>query len=455
LIGFLSTSTVGFSQDVGVNPVGPTLDQRLQAYFTAREEQMGRLADGYGRALETQFERAADAGSLPLAAALKRERENLEALRGVLVLPGSDLVAAAIRPSNLPDLPADAPALLVQLRGTWTTESAKIDGPLADALVVSLQKLETDLTKARDLEGAGKASELRMTIQKERAGAKGSSVTSAAAAAPAPAGTPVETTDRPGEATLGKPFQNSLKMRFIPVVVTGGMTAGKSVLFSVWETRISDYADYAKRNRDLDQTWATMNISGYPQDENHPATSLTWADARGFGEWLTEKERRGGQIGLTDRYRLPSDHEWSCAAGIGDREDPSESPVAKRGRLQELNWWGEGFPPPQGFGNYCGEETTFRTPISGYRDGFPVTAPVGSFPKDLVGGLYDMGGNAAEWCEDLFAPTTMDRRSLRGGSWARSTQDRFMIANRFHDILANDRQPDFGFRVVLELGAGQ
>ncbi len=117
-------------------------------------------------------------------------------------------------------------------------------------------------------------------------------------------------------------------------------------------------------------------------------------------------------------------------------------------------WWGSDWPPPEVFGNFCGEDTTFRVAVPAYRDGFPFTAPVGSFPKDRIGGLFDLAGNAAEWCEDLFDPAVPDKRSLRGGSWSRSTPDRYAICNRYHDQLALDRQPDFGFRCVLELDAG-
>ena len=35
-------------------------------------------------------------------------------------------------------------------------------------------------------------------------------------------------------------------MRFVPVPIIGGPTVGKNLLFSVWETRVQDYAAFAK-----------------------------------------------------------------------------------------------------------------------------------------------------------------------------------------------------------------
>jgi len=50
----------------------------------------------------------------------------------------------------------------------------------------------------------------------------------------------------PKTATKGAHFANSLGMRFVPVEITGGPTNGKRVLFSIWDTRVQDYAEYAK-----------------------------------------------------------------------------------------------------------------------------------------------------------------------------------------------------------------
>ena len=43
-------------------------------------------------------------------------------------------------------------------------------------------------------------------------------------------------------ATKDAPFMNTLGMRFVPVAAT-------KVFFSIWETRVQDYAAYAEVNR--------------------------------------------------------------------------------------------------------------------------------------------------------------------------------------------------------------
>ena len=120
--------------------------------------------------------------------------------------------------------------------------------------------------------------------------------------------------------------------------------------------------------------------------------------------------------------------------------------------------WGNSMPPivdGKPMGNYGGEEMADGNlppeykGISGYRDGFPRTSPVGTFPANAFG-LYDMGGNVGQWCEDMLAAGSTERfsshRVIRGGSWL-STGG---IRSSFRDAFApNVRFSVIGFRVVL------
>src|SRR5207249_1891779 len=69
-------------------------------------------------------------------------------------------------------------------------------------------------------------------------------------------------------------------------------------------------------------------------------------------------------------------------------------------------------------------------------DGYACTSPVGSFrPNEF--GLYDMVGNAYQWCGDYYGPYPQDARDpagpaegnarservMRGGSWSSPPAD--------------------------------
>jgi formylglycine-generating enzyme required for sulfatase activity len=183
---------------------------------------------------------------------------------------------------------------------------------------------------------------------------------------------------------------------------------------------------------------------------------LSWDDAQAFCAWLTKRERELGLIPAELEYRLPTDHEWSCAAGIGEQENADQPPAIKG--KGPWNWypWGESWPPPKGVANYAGEEAAelMRKPaydnlewvITGYRDPFVFTAPVGSFPGN-ADGLHDLSGNLWEWCEDWLDQQNQ-LRVLRGHSFLCNTGAGAKLSAR-GSAPQSARQPIFGVRVVL------
>ena len=247
-------------------------------------------------------------------------------------------------------------------------------------------------------------------------------------------------------ATRDKPFVNSLGMKFVPVAITGGPTDGKRVLFSVWDTRVQDYGLFAK------EKGIAIKKPRFEQGPKNPAVNVSWEDAKAFCVWLTEKDQIAGKIGLDERYRLPSDHEWSCAVGIGDRENANVAPSDNDGKIEDEYPWGKEWPPTNKSGNYRGEEyevTDARVPrIQGVNDGMQYTSPVGSFAPNRYG-LYDMGGNVWQWCEDLY-DSLWPARVARGASWYNYEKNMLLSSFRFNNG-PGDRAPNFGFRCVLTL----
>jgi len=224
------------------------------------------------------------------------------------------------------------------------------------------------------------------------------------------------------EASGAKPVVNSLGMKLVPVT-------GAKVLFSIWETRVRDYQVFAEETH---RAWTRPDFAQTP---DHPAVNVSWEDADAFCRWLTARERKAGQVTEKQRYRLPTDSEWSVAVGLSPEQ--GRTPEA---RLQaSVVWpWGSTWPPRDGYGNYAPELETDR---------FTNTAPVGSFKCNSLG-LYDLGGNVWEWCDDWYNEARVTK-ALRGGSFHDSQPKDLLAAYRFSATvhLNND---DIGFRIVRE-----
>jgi serine/threonine protein kinase len=420
-------------------PSLPEFTTRHDNYQKALAAELATLTKSYTAAVARALDAAIRDGDLDSSAALRSESRRLEKSEP---LPKSG--------------PPALPGSLASLRDTYRTERVRIENSLARDLDKSLRALEVTLTRQKRIDDALAVKTWRKSLPPPAP--EPAPLISAATSPPsvpvaAPSKGDVVTAMGPAKATRDKPFENSLGMRFVVVPITGGPSDGKRVLFSVWETRVSDYEAFIRKDRK--GAWPEP---GFKQDGDHPAVMVSWDDAMAFCEWLTEDERKKGLIGKEERYRLPTDHEWSCGVGIGVEEDAGAAPVAKSGKLGGVYPWGGKWPPPKGAGNYYGEETKrnpvdeTKEPIEGYDDGYDRTAPVGSFEANAFG-LYDLGGNVWEWCEDWFGPAKQDRHVLRGAAWSFREELGLRSSSRL-DRTHTFRYGNFGFRCVLAAGSG-
>ena len=186
----------------------------------------------------------------------------------------------------------------------------------------------------------------------------------------------------------------------------------------VTEVTLAQYAEYRawskeKKNKTLEQP---LNASS---PETHPVMGLRWSDARQYGIWSGKK--------------LPTEAEWEKAA---------------RGPEGLLHPWGNGRPAwyPQRTPTQIDPVKSFRTDISPY-------------------GVFDLAGNAREWCTDPYSAVAYQEASKDGATFVRNWTGpkRAVVAN--HRVVKGNgpnwmswfrrsghmRNPgsDVGFRCVL------
>lgn len=242
--------------------------------------------------------------------------------------------------------------------------------------------------------------------------------------------------------TFGREWKaNSLGIRFVPLT--------EGIMITAQEIRRRDYLEYTKAtgarrpgNPDSEGRGATLPVVGIDRNE-----------ARAFCKWLTEHERNSGLIADGDTYRLPTDAEWSRAAGLP--LERGETPAERNGRIRGIYPWGFDWPPPNHSENLCDSAAARRANLPGFIEGFQdrhvAIAPVNATgPNER--GIQGLGGNVSEWVDtdyDAASPKKAALACARGGHWRSSDPDTLLASAR-QALPPETRQPTLGFRMVLE-----
>ena len=232
------------------------------------------------------------------------------------------------------------------------------------------------------------------------------------------------------------------------------VTIASPFLISVKEVTNKEYAGFRKNH----DSGADVHVS--LAADNNPVANVTWADAVQYCNWLSKKEGRtpvykqefGRWIAVypfTDGYRLPTEAEWTWAIRYSERPAPRKFP------------WGKTWPPPKDGGNFADLTARELVPsiIPKFNDGYASTAPAGTFKPNVIG-IYDGGGNVAEWVNDFYTvptpgitepvvdPTGPGRGTshvIRGSSWRHAGFTEMRLSYRDY---GTDARADVGFRIA-------
>ena len=193
-----------------------------------------------------------------------------------------------------------------------------------------------------------------------------------------------------------------------------------------------------------------------------PVVEVTWEQAARFCNWLSAKEslppsyieKDNGLVAavpLQTGYRLPTEAEWEYCARFNNKAFVKYP-------------WGDAFPPPPDSGNFAdiSAKDLLVNYMAEYEDGYIITAPPGSFKPNALG-LFDMGGNVAEWSHDYYTiypysagkidvdpsgPVQGKHRVVKGSSWRDSGISELRLSYRDY---SQDERQDLGFRICRYL----
>lgn len=167
-----------------------------------------------------------------------------------------------------------------------------------------------------------------------------------------------------------------------------------------YEVTVEQYKAFCKETgRSLpsspNATWYEEhpNAAKWDWNSKHPIVNVKWKEAMDYCNWLSKKTGHN--------YTLPTEAQWEFAARGGTKSKNYK--YSGSNNISKVAWF---------------DETTYEKGPK----------PVGLLKPNEIG-IYDMSGNAWEWCKDNFGryssksstnptgPGSSPFRVIRGGSW--------------------------------------
>lgn len=207
-------------------------------------------------------------------------------------------------------------------------------------------------------------------------------------------------------------FDNTMPVHVVKVT--------QPIKISAYEVTNKEYAAF------LNATGKKYRKKKYLNNETAAVVYVSWNDAQAYASWLSEMS---GKL-----YRLPTEAEWEYAA---------------RGGSDTLYSWGD--------------NPTLAAQYAWMKNNAHGFIHSGGLLQPNAFGLFDMAGNAAEWCLDAIssdyknAPSSAEKyvedelamKVIRGGSYK---DGREQLSPTFRNSnIPTVRSADVGFRLVEQL----
>jgi formylglycine-generating enzyme required for sulfatase activity len=191
------------------------------------------------------------------------------------------------------------------------------------------------------------------------------------------------------------------------------------------------------------------NPSSFPYGPQLPVESVTWNEAVGYCNLLTQAEQNNGHIPTNWVYRLPTEAEWEYCARAGTSTAFYFGNSIHGGQAN--------FDDHYEYDSSIGYIMVADPPIAP----ISMTTNVGSYLPNPWG-LYDMAGNVWNWCQDWHdayvtntvtnptGPESGIYKVVRGGSYNGAGDDlRSAMRNNSPGLFPNENRAYCGFRIVL------